>query len=718
MNINELTKLGFSKSVVKLIEERGIKKLNPVQEKALKTRFLENNANLVVATPTASGKTLVAELAALKAMSQGRKVLYTCPLRALASEHYTTFKSYTKAGFNIALSIGDYDSSDPWLNKYDLAVCTNEKADSLIRHRSKFIPNVGLLVADEIHLLDSDRGPTLETLITRFKQLFPTTQIVALSATAPNARELADWLDAELVESQWRPTKLVQGVYHNGIIQSTEGTIKVPRASGTPVDQLVQDTLSREGEALVFVNTRKSAEAVAERLKVLAKRRCDVKKLARLGHKVLNALESPTKQCRRLAECVRNGVAFHHAGLVQAQRKLVEDAFRNRDIKVIVATPTLAMGVNTPADTVIVRDVTRYTVGGLVNIPVREYQQLAGRAGRPNYGKDGLAVITARDQTQQEDYFEKYVLGKPEAVASQLGLEPVLRSQLLASIALHFTPTHEKLEEFLMHSFYAHSYGEIESIKSQARRILSQLQEMGFVEISDQLTATQLGMRVSELYIDPLSAHTLLKGVPKEKGELGWLYLISSTEELKPYLRVKRSEESELWTSANLREKELGVDTVNIGYEEYDFLEKYKTALLLRDWVNEKSEEEILEDYGIAPGILRTRLSNAEWIAYAGAELARLAGESGKELRKMQRRIKHGVKSELLPLVELRGIGRVRARKLLRASIKSVRDLEKTPFSDLTRVLGPKIAESVKKQLGQKTPGETRERKSQQAMLE
>jgi helicase len=716
MKTQELTKKGFPKSVTKLLEERGIKELNPVQKKALSTKFLENNANLVVATPTASGKTLIAELAALNAMNQGKKVLYTCPLRALASEHYQTFKSYVKAGYNVALSSGDYDSSDPWLNKYDWVITTNEKADSLIRHRSKFIPNVGLLVVDEIHLLDSDRGPTLEMLITRFKQLFPKTQIVALSATAPNAAEIAEWLEAELVESQWRPTKLVQGVYHEGVIQSTEGKISLERKSGTPVDELVQDVLGKDGETLVFVNNRRSAEAVAEHLKKYTKRHCDTKTLGKLSEKVLNALETPTKQCRRLAACVKGGSAFHHAGLVQAQRKLVEDAFREEKIKVIAATPTLAMGVNTPADVVVVRDVTRYTVGGMVNIPVREYHQLAGRAGRPNYGKDGLAVITARDEVQQEDYFDKYVCGEPEQVSSQLGLEPVLRSQLLASISLHFTPTMEKLEEFLMHSFYAHSFGEVDSIKSQSRRILSQLEEMGFIEVGDKLTATALGTRVSELYIDPLSAFSLLQGMDRRPGEIGLLYLICGTEELKPFLRVKRSEESDLWVSANSREKELGIDTVNIGFQENDFLEKYKTSLLLSDWVNEKTEEQVLEDYGIAPGILRSRVSRAEWIAYAGAELARITKKSSKEFKHMQRRIKYGVKQELLPLVELRGIGRVRARRLFNSSIRSVRDLEKTDFSDLTRVLGPKTARKVKKQLGQEVPQETG-KKAPQATL-
>ncbi|MCD4740438.1 DEAD/DEAH box helicase [archaeon] len=706
MDIRELSRYGFQESVIHILEERGIQKLNPVQEAALKTKFLENNANLVVASPTASGKTLITELAALNMIQQGKKVAYTCPLRALASEHYDTFKKYKKTGINIALSIGDYDSSDPWLSKYDLVLTTNEKLDSLFRHRSKFIPNIGLLVIDEVHLLDTNRGPTLETIITRFKQLFPQVQIVALSATIPNAEELADWLDAELVHKNWRPTKLVQGVYCQPILETDEGTREIESSLKTPVAQLCNDTLSRGGEALVFVNTRRSAEAEAERLKPVTSKHCDAKKLEKLSENILNSLETPTRQCRRLADCVKNGVAFHHAGLVQKQRKLIEDAFRKETIKVISATPTLAMGINTPADTVIIRDVTRYTSRGLVHINVGEYQQLAGRAGRPNYGKDGLAIILARDEGQRYDYMDRYVHGEPEQIKSKMGFEPVLRTQLLASIALHFTPSQEKLDEFLMHSFYAHTYGEIDSLRHQIRRILQELDEMGFIEIGDELMATELGKRVTELYLDPFSAHTLLSGVEREMEELGWLYLITSTEELKPYLHVKVKEESKMWNSANSLEKELGIDTVNLDYSEYDFLEKFKSSLLLRDWINEKTDETILEEYGIAPGILRTRISNAEWISYAGEELCKIVGVSGSGFRKMRRRLKYGVKAELLPLIGLRGIGRIRARKLFQASIKKTSDLEKVPLEDLSRILGLKTAVSIKKQLGQEVSTE------------
>ena len=678
-----------------MLKALGIDKLNPVQEQAVATRFIENRANLVVASPTGSGKTAIALLAALDAIKRGKKAVYTCPLKALAYEHYESFKKIK--GIKVALSIGDMDSTDPKLQHYDLIVTSYEKLDSLMRHKSRFIPEVGVLVADEIHLLDTDRGATLETIITRFRQLLPKCQVIALSATVPNAKEIADWLGAELVESDWRPTRLVKGVYFDGVVESDDGIAEVESKAKTPVLQIVADTIRKGGQALIFVNTRPSAAAEAKRIAAVLNEKHDD-----LANGILSALESPTRQCRELADCVRSGAAFHTAALVHSQRKLIEDAFRAGEIKVIVATPTLAMGVNTPADTVVVRDLTRYSENGLAPISVREYLQMAGRAGRPNYGKDGLAVCIAKDTSEKDRFLADYVHGKPEKVYSQLGYEPVLRTQLLASIAVGFTPTRKKLDEFLLSSFFAFQYGEIRELQRKAEGILAELEEWSFITQGEHLFATPLGQRVSELYIDPYSASIMLTAMKERTmGPMGILYMLTATDELRPYLRPKKGEEAGLWSHAYANEKELGVDCVNIGFEDYNFLEKYKTALLLRDWVDELHEDDLLEKYGVAPGILRAKLSNWEWVAYAATELAKLEHLPLTELRKAERRIQYGVKAELLPLVELKGIGRVRARRLFISSVKTLGELKALPAQDLARILGPKVAESVKKQLGQ-----------------
>ena len=202
------------------IIEKDITKLRPAQEKSIKKGLLQGK-NLLVCTPTASGKTLIAELTALKSIIEGKgKAVYIVPLKALASEKYKDFKKRYGKIAEIALSIGDIDSSDPYLAEYDLIVTTSEKLDSLIRHHSLWLSSIKTVVIDEIHLLnDPERGPTLEILITILKKLLKNAQIIALSATIGNAEELAEWLQAELVVDDWRPVKLHKGIYYDGKVE-------------------------------------------------------------------------------------------------------------------------------------------------------------------------------------------------------------------------------------------------------------------------------------------------------------------------------------------------------------------------------------------------------------------------------------------------------------------------------------------------------------------
>ena len=202
------------------ILEKEITSLRPAQEKSIKKGLLEGK-NLLVCTPTASGKTLIAELAALKSIIEGKgKTVYIVPLKALASEKYKDFKRRYGNIAKIALSIGDIDSTDPFLADYDLIVTTSEKLDSLIRHHATWLSNIATVVVDEIHLLnDTERGPTLEILLTILKQLLKNSQFIGLSATIGNAQELAEWLNADLIVDEWRPVNLHKGIYYDGKIE-------------------------------------------------------------------------------------------------------------------------------------------------------------------------------------------------------------------------------------------------------------------------------------------------------------------------------------------------------------------------------------------------------------------------------------------------------------------------------------------------------------------
>lgn len=715
--------------VKQVLDKSGIAKLNPVQEEALKLGLLEGE-NLVVAAPTASGKTLVAEFAALNAIKKGMKVVYIVPLRALASEKYHEFKEkYESLGIRIGLSMGDLDSNDPWLANFDLIIVTSEKFDSLLRHGIPWVGQIGLVVIDEIHLLnDPGRGPTLEITITKLRQL-ANPQLLALSATIKNYREIAEWLSAKAMFSEYRPVKLYKGVcFDRKIHYHPKKPAEEIDNEFSPDIEIARDTLKRKKQALIFVSTRNSTEALSGNLgKVIGETISaeEKAKLRKLSDAVIKAVERPTLQCEKLAGHVLNGVAFHHAGLTNGQRKTIEDGFKEGLIKFITATPTLAWGVNLPAYRVVIRDLKRFSAGyGSDYIPVLEIQQMMGRAGRPRYDSEGEAILIAKNEGDAAYVYDNYITGEPEEIQSKLGVEPVLRMHSLALIASGLAHSKQGLFEFFSRTFYAHQYGDLSQLNVKLDAVIEMLKGFGFVKgdtlvrdnpfrrASDltgeeKLEATLIGRRVSELYIDPLTADFLIKNIAKAKDYIhhfALMQLISRTIEMQPSLSLRKNDMekiNEFMTGGEGMLLEKPPNPWDIEYD--DYIRSLKTAWFFSEWMEELGEDRILENFGVAPGELHVRLSNADWLLYSAQELALLTGhkELLSHIRKTRIRIKYGIREELLPLVRLKGIGRVRARMLFGANLRSLADLRKIPLESLSRIIGQAIAKDVKNQLNE-----------------
>lgn len=691
-----------------------IAELRPPQALAVAAGLLEG-ANLVVSAPTASGKTLVGELAGVKRVVEGQgRLIWTCPLRALAAEKYRDFKTlYEPLGARVALSIGDYDSSDPFLATCDIVVCSNEKLDSLIRHGATWLGRTGTLVVDEIHLLDDPgRGPTLEILITQMRQIAPRMQLIALSATIANARELAGWLDATVVESDYRPVRLDEGVYLDGILHFDGRREPVQGVEDLPELRLVEDTLARDKSILLFFASRRNAEAAARRASAVVGRRLGLEEeraLADLSRRLEHALDRPTEQCRKLAACVAGGAAFHHAGLVAEQRRLVEEAFRERYLKVVCCTPTLALGVNLPSFRSVVRDLRRYTEDeGYTWLPVREWKQYVGRSGRPGLEEHGEGIAIARTEDEKAMILERYARAAPEPVRSRLAAEPVLRMALLGLIAAGFVSSVKSAAGFLARTFHGYQHRNLTRLTRTVERVIALLQDFGFVTGGrTRLEPTPIGRRVAELYIDPLSAITIIRrlGDGRKKNDLSWVQLLCACGEMWPLLRCHSREIAELERRAD----ELGpwlLEEPDPWSEERDlWLRALKTALMLEDWINERTEAELLERWRETPGELRTHLANADWLVYAAAELARVARTGGAAaLGKLRLRLRAGVREELLPLIRFEGIGRVRGRTLFDAGIRDANGVRAASYERLTELLGPGIAASLKRQVGQAPP--------------
>ncbi|MCD6510065.1 MAG: ATP-dependent DNA helicase [Thermoprotei archaeon] len=717
MRIDELP---LPPHALSLIKERGIKELYPPQEEAIRAGIL-NGTNVVVSIPTAAGKTLIAELAMLKAVLEGRgKALYMVPLKALANEKYEEFQRYEKLGLRVALSTGDYDSADAWLEGYDIIVSTNEKVDSLLRHSSPWISEVAILVADEVHLLNyADRGPTLEVVLTRLMQVNPEMQVLALSATIRNAEELASWLNAKLVKSEWRPVPLKEGVYYYGEIVYADGSIdKVDVKTRHPVVDLVVDALNKGGEVLVFSNTRYAAVSTARKLRGYVSRllsKSERRKLKELAVKISESAER-TKISEELANDVANGVAFHHAGLSYAHRRLVESGFRESLIKVVVATPTLAAGVNLPARRVVIASYKRYDPGlGYYEIPILEYKQMAGRAGRPTYDIRGEAILVAKSEDEVDYLLERYVNAEPERIWSKLGSEPALRSHVLAIIASGIVNSHEGLMNFMRRTFYAYQHGTI-GIHHVVAKVLDFLAKEDFIDKGEFLKATGFGKRVSELYVDPLSAVRIRKGLqmkpPAGPTPLSYLHLICQTPDM-PTLYLRRGEYEHYAAYVEAHEDEFFIPPPEEyedpeGYEMY--LAEVKTALLLNDWIEEVPEDQLVREYDVGPGDIHNLTQTAQWLLHASGEIARYLGLSHhvRELERLTLRMKYGVRPELLELVKLKGIGRIRARMLFQAGYRTLDSLRRASIKELLQVplIGAELVKSIKSQLGEEVDEE------------
>src|SRR5216117_3448383 len=257
--------LGLDARIVDILKGQGIEELYPPQADAIGPALL--GENIVLAIPTASGKSLVAYLAILASVLRGGKALYIVPLRALAAEKYDNLKEFETLGIRVGISVGDYDSIDPTLEKFDVIVATSERADSLLRHRTNWLQRLSVVVADEVHLInDADRGPTLEVTLAKLRQVNPQAQVLALSATIKNSEQLARWLEAEHVKSEWRPVPLKEGVYFDSLVHFKDGSIQEVKVDEDDLSGLVTDVMASGGQALIFVSTRRSTEALAKSL--------------------------------------------------------------------------------------------------------------------------------------------------------------------------------------------------------------------------------------------------------------------------------------------------------------------------------------------------------------------------------------------------------------------------------------------------------------------
>lgn len=320
--------------------------------------------------------------------------------------------------------------------------------------------------------------------------------------------------------------------------------------------------------------------------------------------------------------------------------------------------------------------------------------------------KYGEAITIANSEDEKEKILSKYIKGKPEEITSKLAVEPVLRSSILGLIASEVISNKKQLIDFFGSTFYGFQYKDTSGLHNKLKRILEQLHKYDFIKLEeDKFKATILGKRISQLYLDPESAWVLLRGLKRASlnvGVFSLLHLISYTIDMNP-LPFKGAEWDEINEEVVKNEKKFLLNIPQEWDPEYDFfLSSVKTALVFEDWINEKSEEYILEKYKLRPGALYAKLKNADWLLYASQEISRILSLKSLQapIRKTRLRVKYGIKENLLPLVKLKNIGRVRARRLIDLGVNNLGDLKKIPVNKLSKAVGKKVAVSLKEQVG------------------
>ncbi|MGA8106253.1 MAG: DEAD/DEAH box helicase [Nitrososphaeraceae archaeon] len=742
-----------------LLEHLGYSSLYPPQEQALSKGLLDGR-NLLVTTPTASGKTLVALIAAMNILMKGLRVVYLTPLRALTTEKFQDFRILEELELfdrriKVKVASSDYSSAGRELAQADVIVLTNEKMDSLIRHRCEWIHEVGLFVADEVHLLgERDRGPTLEMMLTKIRKMYSQAQILALSATIENSNEIASWLGCELIESNWRPTKLVEGVYDHGSLLLNDGkesrSKKIIPSAGTPSTAAVDvavECIENGGQAMIFGETRKRAISLAQKAAPIIYNKLDKlerKSAAKVALQISEKGED-TEITRNLSELVSKGVGFHHAGLGVLARNLVEMSFKTGVIKLLTATPTLAAGVNLPARRVILASVFRYDAeyGGNMPISVLEYKQICGRAGRPSYDTFGEAIIIADVRTNAEEIYNHYILGTPEPICSQLTNDRSVRIHLLSTISTLPGIKKSEIYDLFGSTLLAQNKGKA-SITFGLDSAIDYLERESCIKSkNNRYISTEFGKQISLLYIDPLtgvqfrnaieSVENKIRGDKKsfasigeyDDGEgndsihtfhknrnfydsndnkynhnhtLGFLHLITESPDFYPKFALRKRDIEEFCSDIEEHRSEL-VYPIN------EF-ECSRSLWALYRWINESTDKILSDKIGVEPGDMHRIVEIADWLAYSLYEVAKLMKRSDLlvEIHRLRLRIKYGVKEELLKLIRLKGIGRVRARSLYGIGFTDLTEIANASEAQLSAVsdIGPTIAKNIKEQLQNK----------------
>lgn len=666
-----------------------IKEFNPAQKAVIESGYLEDKSNYIISIPTASGKTVLGILPALKTILNGGKAVYAAPLLSIQNEKVKEFKAFEEHG----IKVGKHPSNS------DLSVMVFESFDALTRFSWNVLREVDMLIIDEFHMIgEYSRGPTLESAITRAKIINPSLRIIALSATLKNIDEIEQWLDGKTVEHDYRPVPLNKEVLDAEMFNT--------KNKNDVIVKIVEKAIEDNSQALSFVSTRRFTESLATYVaKKIDKKTTNEQKqkFKQVADKLLEVPKKkgslPTTTCLKLAEAAEKGVVFHHAGLFNEQKEIIEDEFRNGNILMITATPSLMYGVNLPSKYVVIRDHTRWTSNGPASIPVFDYEQMSGRAGRPQYDDVGYSYLVAKTMDEAFDLEARYVNGEIELTNSKLiDNKDAIYKQIIAQIASSLSKNLDDLNDFFGKTLYGFqmknnpsmSMFAQDSLNWELESALEFLLQNGIIRATPEgLKTTDFGNLIAKSNYAVETAVKIKEYVStmEKLNPAEMIYALAETPDL-PLISFKGRKSKD-----PVRDKlsECGLFAVDIGNPE-------ATAVSLIEWIDERNEYEIENAYNVySASTRRSAYEASRLVKFAKNTLEVLGNYSNlKDMDYLSARLYYGVKEDIIPLVVgVKRLGRKRARLLMKTfgdnlSEASEKDLQKVEG------IGPKLAGKVK----------------------
>ncbi len=666
-----------------------IKEFNPAQKAVLESGYLDDKSNYIICIPTASGKTVLGVLPALKTILDGGKAVYAAPLLSIQNEKVKEFKAFEDHGINV----GKHPASS------DLSVMVFESFDALTRFSWNTLRDVDTLIIDEFHMIgEFTRGPTLEAAITRAKIINPSMRIIALSATLKNIEEIEGWLEGTCIEHDYRPVPL-----HKEVLDAEMFNTK---NKNDVIVKVLEKSIKDGSQALSFVSTRRFTESLATYVAKKIDKKINVKQreqFKEVSEKILDVPKKkgslPTSTCLKLAESLEHGIAFHHAGLFNEQKEIIEDEFRNGNILMITATPSLMYGVNLPSKTVVIRDHTRWTGNGPQPIPVFDYEQMSGRAGRPQYDDVGYSYLIAKTMDEALNLQEFYVEGEIEQTNSKLvDNKDAIFKQIIAQIASSLSKNLDELTDFFGKTLYGYQMNNnpsmalfaADSIKFELESALEFLLQNGIIRATPEgLKTTDFGNLIAKSNYSVETAVKIKEYISNinEINVNEFIYALCETPDV-PLISFKGRKSKD-----PVRDKlsEAGLFAVDIGNPE-------ATAVSLMEWVDERNEYEIENKYNVYSASTRRSAYEASRLVKFAKDTSEVLGNYStlKEFDILSARLYYGVKEDIIPLVVgVKRLGRKRARNL--DNIFGT-ELSGVSESELQKIegIGPKLAEKIK----------------------